>query len=471
MLWAQKQPAQAAAVERAEADRAIDGATLRSRQAARYSLYAQLVLYDSLAIVAGFSLSSQVRGETWLSPDGLHLVFLVVPIYLVFSWNQGAFSHHNLLSAAESVRRSTFSFLVTSLIVASLIFLTQTGEMVSRLAFAIATGTSIMFLTAGRLLAYRWVQRDLGGMLTDELLIIDGVDVPLQGQRYCIHTEAASLKPDLSDPKMLERFANITDFFDRVVVACPSERQLVWSKFLKTVSATGEILVPESNDLGVIGISRYDGHETMVVSRGPLSLWNRIKKRLFDLAIAIPALVFLSPLLLVVAIAIKLDSRGPIFFRQQRVGQHNVMFEIFKFRSMKVERSDPTGAMSTQRDDNRISKVGEFIRKTSIDELPQLLNVIRGDMSVVGPRPHALGSRAGDELFWEVSDAYWMRHVLKPGMTGLAQIRGHRGATHRRSDLEERLQSDLEYLTGWRLSRDFAILFATARVLVHSNAY
>ena len=115
--------------------------------------------------------------------------------------------------------------------------------------------------------------------------------------------------------------------------------------------------------------------------------------------------------------------------------------------------------------------MGRFIRRTSIDELPQLINVIEGKMSLVGPRPHALGSQAGDKLFWEVDRRYWLRHALKPGLTGLAQVRGLRGATAQESDLADRLGADLEYLNGWSLWRDMRIIAATLGVLVHDRAF
>jgi polysaccharide biosynthesis protein PslA len=127
--------------------------------------------------------------------------------------------------------------------------------------------------------------------------------------------------------------------------------------------------------------------------------------------------------------------------------------------------------VSTQREDPRITRVGQFIRRTSIDELPQLLNVLWGDMSLVGPRPHALGSLAGDSLFWEVTNAYWIRHALKPGITGLAQIRGFRGSTETVEALERRVRADLEYVSNWSIAQDMLILLRTARVLVHKNAY
>ncbi len=144
---------------------------------------------------------------------------------------------------------------------------------------------------------------------------------------------------------------------------------------------------------------------------------------------------------------------------------------MLKFRSMQVELNDADGARSTARDDDRATKIGAFIRRTSIDELPQLINVLRGEMSIVGPRPHALGSQAGDKLFWEVDAQYWQRHCLKPGLTGLAQVRSHRGATEEEKDLTDRLQCDLEYISAWSLRRDIEIVLQTVSVLKHDNAY
>ena len=138
---------------------------------------------------------------------------------------------------------------------------------------------------------------------------------------------------------------------------------------------------------------------------------------------------------------------------------------------MKVDHADGNGDRSASKDDDRVTRVGKFLRRTSIDELPQMFNVIRGDMSLVGPRPHAMGSLAGDKLFWEVDQRYWQRHSLRPGLTGLAQIRGLRGATDREEDLTSRLQSDLEYITGWTIWRDVQILLATASVLAHDRAF
>ena len=194
-------------------------------------------------------------------------------------------------------------------------------------------------------------------------------------------------------------------------------------------------------------------------------------KRLFDVVVAGVALLVLSPLLLLVALAIAIEDGRPILFVQPRLGRGNTFFQIYKFRSMRVDMTDHNGTVSADREDRRVTRIGKFIRRTSIDELPQLFNVLRGHMSLVGPRPHAIGSQAGERLFWEVDDRYWLRHALKPGLTGLAQVRGFRGATESELDLSSRLNADLEYLNGWSLWRDVMILLTTVRVLVHDRAY
>jgi lipopolysaccharide/colanic/teichoic acid biosynthesis glycosyltransferase len=229
--------------------------------------------------------------------------------------------------------------------------------------------------------------------------------------------------------------------------------------------------MPELADFAPLGVGYHGEDTTIIVAHGPLGLADRVVKRAFDTATAGGAILFFSPVLLVVAILIKLDSRGPVFFRQTRIGRGNEKFEMLKFRSMRADSCDGNGDRSTSRDDDRITQVGRVIRATSIDELPQLFNILKGEMSIVGPRPHALGSRAEDKLFWEIDDRYWHRHAAKPGLTGLAQVRGFRGATVHEHDLVNRLQADLEYLDQWTIWKDLKIILQTFKVLLHRNAY
>ena len=343
--------------------------------------------------------------------------------------------------------------------------------MVSRVAFATGVSVSAVLLVSGRVVFHRYVTHVTGGNPMNELIILDGLTLDIPPGALVLDTSLTDLRPDPTNPTMLHRLGTCVKGFDRVIVACPPERRATWALLLKGASVDGEILVPQFNEMSALALSSFHGQDTILVSRGPLDIRNRAKKRALDLSITVPALIFLAPLLLIVGICVKLDSPGPMFFLQDRLGRGNRLFKMIKFRSMRSDLCDLEGKQSTRRDDDRITRVGKFIRKTSIDELPQLINVLNGDMSLVGPRPHALGSLAGHKLFWEVDQEYWHRHALKPGITGLAQIRGYRGATHESIDLSNRLRADLEYMREWEIWRDAAILLSTFKVLVHRNAY
>jgi lipopolysaccharide/colanic/teichoic acid biosynthesis glycosyltransferase len=172
-----------------------------------------------------------------------------------------------------------------------------------------------------------------------------------------------------------------------------------------------------------------------------------------------------------IAILIHAEDRGPVFFRQDRIGLGNRPFKIWKFRTMRIAASDRLGVVSASRADERVTRVGRMLRRSSLDELPQLFNVLARQMSIVGPRPHAPASRAEERLFWTIDQRYWHRHSIRPGITGLAQVRGLRGATERRTDLEQRLYADLEYVAGWSLLSDLRIVGQTFFVLLHRNAF
>ncbi len=205
----------------------------------------------------------------------------------------------------------------------------------------------------------------------------------------------------------------------------------------------------------------------------PMADWDVVLKSAFDRIVGALLLIGLSPLFLVVAAAIKLDSKGPVFFRQKRYGFNNELFEVFKFRSMYVGDLDPTASKLVTRGDPRVTRVGRFIRKTSLDELPQLINVaIMGNLSLVGPRPHAVHAKAADRLYDDVVDGYFARHRVRPGITGWAQINGWRGETDTSEKLQARVEHDLYYIENWSLILDIYILAMTPVALVKAeNAY
>jgi len=207
---------------------------------------------------------------------------------------------------------------------------------------------------------------------------------------------------------------------------------------------------------------------TIELQHGPRTLAQRFVKRTVDLVLASTALLVLFPLLFCVAAAIKLDSSGPIIFRQWRRGFNGRPFQIFKFRTMLVQE-DGDVVVAAQRHDHRVTRVGNFLRRGSIDELPQLFNVLQGSMSLVGPRPHAL---AHDNEFEKLLDNYAYRHHVKPGLTGWAQVNGYRGELRTIADIEQRVKYDLWYIDNWRLALDLKILvMTTIKILDGKNAY
>ncbi len=207
----------------------------------------------------------------------------------------------------------------------------------------------------------------------------------------------------------------------------------------------------------------------------PLAGWHAILKDVMDRVLAAIALVVLSPLMIATAIAIRVETRGPVLFKQKRYGFNNELVEIYKFRSMYTDRSDANASKLVTRDDPRVTRVGRFIRRTSIDELPQLFNVLTGQLSLVGPRPHATQAKAATELYEQVVDGYFARHKVKPGITGWAQVNGWRGETDTHEKIANRVKYDLEYIDRWSLAFDLRILIRTPFALISpsnsANAY
>jgi Undecaprenyl-phosphate glucose phosphotransferase len=214
------------------------------------------------------------------------------------------------------------------------------------------------------------------------------------------------------------------------------------------------------------------GHPMLHVAERPISGWRSILKRSEDLLLGSIGLLLCAIPMLVIALAIRLDTPGPVLFRQKRTGFNNREFEMLKFRTMYHHMAEYSVRRQTTRNDPRVTRVGALLRRTSLDELPQIFNVLRGEMSVVGPRPHAPGTRAGSRPFEQVVDRYAARHRVKPGLTGLAQVRGLRGETRTEDKLIRRVESDLEYIESWSLWRDFAILLRTLVIVLRMhNAY
>jgi len=259
---------------------------------------------------------------------------------------------------------------------------------------------------------------------------------------------------------------------DEVVVALPlSEDRRIASLVDQLAMLPADIrLCPDMTAFQIrpTSIVSYDGVPVLELVRRPLDHWAPIIKAAEDRLLASLLLALVAPVMLMIALAIKLDSKGPVFFRQRRHGFNHHVFSVLKFRTMYVTEDGPTIRQARQ-DDARVTSVGRFLRRTSLDELPQLLNVMKGEMSLVGPRPHAL---AHNEYYSTLVGRYANRHKMKPGITGWAQINGFRGETDTPEKMRQRVECDLYYIENWSPWLDFKILALTPFLgLLHKNAY
>jgi Undecaprenyl-phosphate glucose phosphotransferase len=212
---------------------------------------------------------------------------------------------------------------------------------------------------------------------------------------------------------------------------------------------------------------------TLDVFEQPITDWDMVLKSMFDRIVGAIILVLLAPVMALVALAIKLDSPGPVLFMQKRYGFNNERIDVFKFRSLFHDQADPLAAKVVTKGDKRVTRVGRFIRKSSLDELPQLFNVVfKGNLSLVGPRPHAVQGKLQSRLFDEAVDGYFARHRVKPGITGWAQINGWRGEVDSEEKIQKRVEFDLYYIENWSVLFDLYILFKTPFALIKGeNAY
>ncbi|MBS7669681.1 sugar transferase [Croceicoccus gelatinilyticus] len=445
--------------------------TVEPLEKRRLQCYLALVVADIFGILIAFTGTATLYYGPGPQSHALLQAQLMLPLYLTVALYNGAYNLGALRVSWRTMGAVLRAVVLAALAMVLLTYLSKTASIYSRLVFLLGISGCLVVLPALRIAMRRFVRWRCGERIENVLVVNDGgPDVAFPGA-YVVDARAEALRPDLSDPVALDRLGQWFGPMDRVLITCEDDRKLAWAMALKGLSVEGEVVDERVEKLGALGANHVGGQGFLLVSHKPLGLRARAMKRMLDLALTIPAIIILSPLMLAVAVLIWAEDRGPSLFVQKRTGRASRFFRMYKFRSMRLDRQDEHGTRSASRDDDRVTRIGRFIRRTSIDELPQLFNVLSGEMSVVGPRPHAPGSQAGDKLFWEVDERYWQRHMLKPGLTGLAQIRGFRGATENEVDLLDRLQADLQYLDGWSIWRDVGIIFATLRVLVHHRAF
>jgi putative colanic acid biosynthesis UDP-glucose lipid carrier transferase len=259
---------------------------------------------------------------------------------------------------------------------------------------------------------------------------------------------------------------------DQIIIALPKLEQAEVKRALRHLAILSidlylwtdatPILAP------VLGWRNVGDLQLQLVAPKPLAEGGQLVKSGFDFVVALAALLLLAPVFALIALAVKADSPGPVFFRQRRFGRNRQIFSIYKFRTMTVMEDGPS-IKQAEKNDVRVTRIGRFLRRNSLDELPQLLNVLKGEMSLVGPRPHAL---VHDKQYAPQIEHYTWRHRVKPGMTGWAQVNGLRGETKVNDDMRRRMEHDLHYIENWSVWLDFEILFRTVlTVLAKSAAY
>jgi Undecaprenyl-phosphate glucose phosphotransferase len=263
---------------------------------------------------------------------------------------------------------------------------------------------------------------------------------------------------------------------DEVIMALPldaEERLRSLCDKMKTLAIDVRLsLEPLAEAFNIRGLSYVGSVPVFEVVDRPLKNWRAVVKWMEDCLLGSLLLVFIAPLLAAIAMLIKLDSPGPVFFAQIRFGFNNQPIRVLKFRTMHVDLGDPSGAQRTVQNDPRVTRLGRILRWLSFDELPQLINVVRGDMSLVGPRPHAVAMKAGDRLYCEAVERYLHRHRVKPGITGWAQVNGLRGEVDTLEKARDRVAHDLYYIEHWSLWLDLKILMKTAGIIGSGeNAY
>lgn len=479
--------------------------TLQGRYAARKRIpdisaegFVAIWALSDVAIVAVTGvLSSWLRfGAVDLSgPRGL-----AITLAMVIAWV--AFKHvglHDLEVARKplsQLRRATTAIIITVLVVATIGYLTRTGAEISRLWIAIwllwaflafvATRTLVSAaharLEAAGTFALRYVVfasaellPRLESLLTRwrafmptshhvSAIFLDRLDGAARGSFRWRHLVVGSFD-DFSD-------WNNRETIDQAVVLMPPDDRDALESLLDRLGIVATDVDLIAGDVDTVWarnkVAKVAGLPAVRIMTRPLDAWQRMAKRIEDVVVAGVSLLILGPFMLLIALAVKLDSPGPALFRQLRHGFNNRTFHVLKFRTMRNNRAVLSTVEQAKHNDPRVTRVGAILRKTSLDELPQLINVLRGDMSVVGPRPHAIQH---NDHFAQRIRSYLARHRVKPGITGWAQVNGFRGETDTLDKMRKRVEYDLFYVDHWSLTFDIKIILLTARCLVHANAY
>ncbi len=399
------------------------------------------------------------------------------------------YSVHAVLNPFEHIPRLATAWTTIFAAIAVAVFITKAGHDYSRVWLGTWYLTGLLALVAGRIFTAALVRRwNRNGRLDRRAVVVGGGEAASKLISALKNSSNADVsvvgifddRDDERSPPIengLPKLGNVgelVDFvrrarIDMLIVALPLSAE---ARLLQVLNRLWVLPV----DIRLSAYSQrlryrpraysYIGNVPLLdVFDKPIGDWGGLLKAVEDKVIAAVALVLLAPVMLIAAVAVKLESKGPVFFKQKRYGFNNELIEVYKFRSMFHEMRDADASKLATRNDPRVTRVGRFIRKSSVDELPQLWNVLRGELSLVGPRPHPTKAKAAERLYDDVVDGYFARHRVKPGITGWAQINGWRGETDTAEKLQHRIEHDLYYIENWSLAFDFQILLRTPLAL------
>jgi len=453
----------------------------------------KLVIQEFIVVAGSASLASIIYHEAvlmeWPSAHryvaaALLLAALVESIALGFGHykNSQSQARHAFLWSGFGAVALAFSFLLSTL------FLLKIAEPYSRATFVFQFVTVLVAVLSTRAFFYSQLQSSIAAGLVNaqRVVLIGDLDncakISARLKATGIRTVGSysfTGRPDM-DADRTNRGQELRGLIEACRRLNPDEILILAKQdslaqiadlvvSLSEVPAGLHVLPVEAADLLTAArIVEFGSIVTMQVLRPPLSEVQRVAKRIFDVVISATGLVVLSPLLTLVAIVIKLDSRGPVLFRQTRHGYNNETIRVFKFRSM-ITLEDGDNFVQAAQNDSRVTRFGAILRRTNIDELPQLINVLRGEMSIVGPRPHAT---AHNKMFESKISVFSRRHVVKPGITGWAQVNGYRGATDTLEKMQRRVEHDLYYVDNWSFWLDLRIVVMTVfSRTAYTNAY
>ena len=379
-------------------------------------------------------------------------------------------------SSIAILRGVTSRWISISVILLMVLFSSKASEEISRIWFFLWVFLGLLSLLIGRLVFYFAVRelRRLGGNVRRVVVMGSG---DLAGRMIQKVRESS-----WSGYVILEHIQSLDEAsfraledkqMDEIWLAIPLADQAEIRKIMAKLSYLPSTVryIPDLFALGLInhGLSEVLGIPMVDLTASRMDGLSKLLKGLEDYTVASIALILFSPLMVLIGVLIKLESKGPVFFRQKRHGLSGKVIKVFKFRTMKVEQKQTDTVVQAKKNDDRVTRVGKILRRTSLDELPQLFNVIRGEMSIVGPRPHAVEH---NNQYKTLIDSYMKRHIVKPGITGWAQINGFRGETDTLEKMEGRVQCDIYYIENWSILLDLRIMALTLiKGMVGENAY